>query len=532
MGRRLALLIASYDYQDPGLRRLTAPARDAEALAEVLEDPQIAGFEVTTLINEPHYRVGEAIGDFYRHPRRDDTTLLYFTGHGLKDDGGRLYLAMNNTRRDSLLFTSLPAEHINQSMEGCVSRHKVLVLDCCYSGAFPEARLTKGDSEVHALERFQGRGRTVLTASDSTQYSFEGNRLYGEAAQSVFTRYLVEGLRDGTADLDGDGDITVDELYSYVHDRVVEEMPEQRPKKQDNVEGRTVIARNIHWSLPRHLRNNLDSPIARDKLLALEGLVRLATIGNGIVRAAVRDEVERLVDDDSRAVSAAAVAAMADLEVRVTRPVVIRPATKPVVTLVEAEPGVAGSSAVGAGEAEPVVRESVVVGTGEAEPVVREAVVAEPVVAEPVVASEPVAESPAAEPGEAVSVVRGSAVSEPATAEVAVVPPQEPVQPSEPIPLSAQVDAWLEAADRHELDGELTQAEALYRRAADAGSSTGMYGVAAVLERRGELADAEIWYRRALEAAQAADPVTNTETPSPSEADKRWWPKGFRDPTR
>ncbi|UBU08909.1 hypothetical protein [Nonomuraea gerenzanensis] len=34
-----------------------------------------------------------------------------------------------------------------------------------------------------------------------------------------------------------------DELYGYVHDRVVEEMPQQRPKKQDNVEGRTVIAR-------------------------------------------------------------------------------------------------------------------------------------------------------------------------------------------------------------------------------------------------------------------------------------------------
>jgi YVTN family beta-propeller protein len=245
---RAALLIATYDYQDTGLRRLTAPAHDAEALAEVLRSPGIAGFEVTTLINEPHYRVGEAIASLYRDRRRDDLTLLYFTGHGLKDENGRLYLATANTRRDSLLFSSLPAEQVDQAMSASNSRRNVLVLDCCYSGAFPAGALAKSDRAVHTLERFQGRGRVVLTASDATQYSFEGNRAHGSAPQSVFTRHLVAGLRDGSADLDGDGDITIDELYNYVYDRVTDEMPQQRPKKQDNVEGRIVLARNVNWS--------------------------------------------------------------------------------------------------------------------------------------------------------------------------------------------------------------------------------------------------------------------------------------------
>jgi uncharacterized RDD family membrane protein YckC len=306
MGRRLALLIATYQYHDAGLRQLTAPAHDAESLATVLQDRDIAGFEVTTLINEPHHRVGEVIGDFYRDRRRDDLTLLYFTGHGVKDDDGRLYLAMANTRRDSLLFTSLSAEQIDHAMSGCPSRQQVLILDCCYSGAFPAGRLAKADTDVHALDRFRGRGRTVLTASDATQYSFEGNQLHGEAAQSVFTRYLVAGLRDGSADLDGDGDITLDELYSYAYARVVEEMPQQRPKKQDNVEGRTIIARNINWSLPAYLRNALRSPIATDRLGALDGLDHLYRIGNDAVRACVRDEIHRLTDDDSKMVSTSA----------------------------------------------------------------------------------------------------------------------------------------------------------------------------------------------------------------------------------
>ncbi|XUL89163.1 caspase, EACC1-associated type [Streptomyces galilaeus] len=314
MGRRLALLIANYTYEDEGLGRLTAPAHDAEALAEVLRDPDIAAFdEVTILVDEPHHRIGQVIGAFFTDRRHDDLTLLYFTGHGLKDDEGRLHLAAANTRRDNLLFTSLPAEQIDRAMSGCMSRRQVLILDCCYGGAFPaSARLAKGDADVHTLERFQGRGRTVLTASDATQYSFEGDRVSGSAPQSVFTRHLVRGLRDGSADLDGDGDITLDELYAYVHDRVVDEMPQQRPKKQDDVEGRIVIARNVNWALPAHLRHALRSPIATDRLGAVESLAHLYRTGNATVRGLAEEELRRLSEDDSRSVSGAAASHLGD----------------------------------------------------------------------------------------------------------------------------------------------------------------------------------------------------------------------------
>ncbi len=39
MADRLALIIANSDFDDPKLRRLKTPIRDAEALAEVLGDP-------------------------------------------------------------------------------------------------------------------------------------------------------------------------------------------------------------------------------------------------------------------------------------------------------------------------------------------------------------------------------------------------------------------------------------------------------------------------------------------------------------
>ena len=51
--KRFALIVASYEFQDPDLGQLVAPTRDAEALAWVLSDPAIGAFEVQTLLNEP-----------------------------------------------------------------------------------------------------------------------------------------------------------------------------------------------------------------------------------------------------------------------------------------------------------------------------------------------------------------------------------------------------------------------------------------------------------------------------------------------
>jgi YVTN family beta-propeller protein len=303
--RRFALLIATYDYEDDSLSRLVAPAHDANDLAAVLGDPEIAGFDVTILVNKPHHVVGQAIGEFFRQRRHDDLTLLYFTGHGLKDDDGRLYLAMTNSRHDSLIFTGLSAEQIDYAMEACPSRQKVLILDCCYSGAFPAGRLSKGDPAVHTLERFHGKGRVVLTASDATQYSFEGDDVRGTGVRSLFTRFLVEGIRTGRADLDADGDISLEELYSYVHDRVVEQMPQQRPKKQEDIEGRIVVAHNIQWTLPDYLQNAIASPLAIERRTAVDVLTHLYRRGNAKVRLEVIKAAERLRQDDSKMVSAA-----------------------------------------------------------------------------------------------------------------------------------------------------------------------------------------------------------------------------------
>jgi uncharacterized caspase-like protein len=60
-----------------------------------------------------------------------------------------------------------------------------------------------------------GKGRVVLTASGPDQAAQES----ADFGHGVFTYYLLEGL-NGAADLNGDGDIDVNEAYAYVSEKV------------------------------------------------------------------------------------------------------------------------------------------------------------------------------------------------------------------------------------------------------------------------------------------------------------------------
>ena len=118
-------------------------------------------------------------------------------------------------------------------LEDCRARRQMVILDCCFSGAFAQG--SKGDADIGIGERLigEGRGRVVLTASSGSEYSFEGEPLHGEDAArgSVFTSALVDGIRTGAADADGDGDISVDDAYAYAFERVRESGTHQTPQR-------------------------------------------------------------------------------------------------------------------------------------------------------------------------------------------------------------------------------------------------------------------------------------------------------------
>ena len=136
MSDRLALIIANGEFDDPRLTRLATPTRDAEALAQLLSDPAIGGFQVALLVDKTLGDVRRGIAHLYRHKKRGDLLLLYYSGHGVKDDFGDLYLAVQDTESEIVSATALDAAFVRAQLDKSGSQRKLVVLDCCHSGAF------------------------------------------------------------------------------------------------------------------------------------------------------------------------------------------------------------------------------------------------------------------------------------------------------------------------------------------------------------------------------------------------------------
>ena len=125
-GRRRALIIASEEYDHPGLSRLMAPTADAEALASVLGDREVGDFQVDVVSNAPAHVVQGHIEDLFADSLSDDLVLLHFSGHGLKSDSGELFFAARNTRPDRLGSTAVPADFVQRCMRLSSAQHRVV----------------------------------------------------------------------------------------------------------------------------------------------------------------------------------------------------------------------------------------------------------------------------------------------------------------------------------------------------------------------------------------------------------------------
>jgi tetratricopeptide (TPR) repeat protein len=241
---KVALLIGVSEYGS-GLNPLPGTAKDVEAMQRILQHPDMGGFtEVKPLINPERQAMEEAIETLFSSCRKDDLVLLFFTGHGVKDESGKLYFATRNTRKNTqgelIKATAVAASFVQDVMSDSDSKRQVVILDCCFSGAFAEGWSAKDDGSVDLQAQLGSEGRAVLTSSTSTQYSFEQKEL----DLSTYTHYLVEGIETGAADLDNDGAIAIDELHEYAKKKVKEAAPAMKPEIYAVKEGFRILLAN------------------------------------------------------------------------------------------------------------------------------------------------------------------------------------------------------------------------------------------------------------------------------------------------
>jgi uncharacterized caspase-like protein len=230
--KKVALLIGVSEYAEPDLKPLPNAAKDGEAIARVLRREEIGGFDsdqVIVLVNPSQSVAQDAIHQLFAQRQKDDLLLFYFSGHGVRDERGSLYLAMPETRKENgrlVKHTAIAAQFLHDEMGDSRSDHQVLIFDCCFSGAIAQGMSAKDDGSIALDQQLGGKGRAILTSSNSIEYSFAPDDL----PLSVYTHHLVEGLEKGAADLDGDGQIAADELHQYVFDQVKRAAPAMTPQ--------------------------------------------------------------------------------------------------------------------------------------------------------------------------------------------------------------------------------------------------------------------------------------------------------------
>jgi hypothetical protein len=126
-----------------------------------------------------------------------DIALLYFSGHGfLKSTGG--YLVTPDFKKYD---EGVSMDEILAIANLSKAKDKLVILDCCHSGAFGSPTLAATNAQL-------SEGLTVLTASRDSEAALEVNGC------GIFTSLVVDALSGGAADLRGH--ITPGSVYSYV----------------------------------------------------------------------------------------------------------------------------------------------------------------------------------------------------------------------------------------------------------------------------------------------------------------------------
>ena len=242
MASKHALLIGVSSYGE-GLTPIPSARLDVEALAQVLRDPQLGGFphdQVVVLQDPQRTPMEKAVAELFANRNSDDLLLLYFSGHGFRDNQRQLLLScsesINSKQGKPELYSTVRARDVQAYMQASKSQRQLLILDCCFSGAFADGMAAKDDGAID-LEAFGGKGKAVLTSSASIETSSAPEAGDG---LSMYTRFLVEGISTGAADLQRRGFVDVKDLHNYVESRLQELAPTMSPQLIATGAGREI----------------------------------------------------------------------------------------------------------------------------------------------------------------------------------------------------------------------------------------------------------------------------------------------------
>lgn len=236
-GHALIIGVGSYAY-DP-VHSVPITAADAQAVASVVQDPQFCGYPASQvdLLSEgdaTRDRISAAL-DRLAQTNKEDTVLLFYSGHGNYDTSGNYTLTTHDTQwrgEQVVPGTAIGHAELLEKLRAIPAERVLLLFNACHAGALSPTLGDDAPPTGQALPQqtanallATGSGRIVITACREHQYSFIGSGEY-----TLFAQALVEGMRGGGDVYNRGGYISSFDLYTHLYCALKEAVPRKVPR--------------------------------------------------------------------------------------------------------------------------------------------------------------------------------------------------------------------------------------------------------------------------------------------------------------
>jgi hypothetical protein len=228
-GEKYAIIIAVSQHDN---ERLSLPltSNDATVLANTLH--QRGGFQIIPLYETKNAGIVKSARTVpvkkniviecqrvLQNCKAGDTVFLYFSGHGNADPNNpnKTYLLPKDADVLKLTETCLETAWLRSQLSQCKATTKFLILDACHAGGEKDADHQKNEISSHEIVDGEMEGVVTLASCTKNQRSY----FWEEKEMSLFSYWLNEGLKSH-GDLNGNGEITFNELDEYVNKNVTQ----------------------------------------------------------------------------------------------------------------------------------------------------------------------------------------------------------------------------------------------------------------------------------------------------------------------
>lgn len=251
---------------------LSYASKDAQDILHLFENaPHFNNVFTKSLLNEEVTIENlEQIHTFFNQAEINDQVILFVAGHGVLDVNFDYYFASYDMDFTNPKEKGIPYESLEGLLDGIKPLKKLFFMDTCHSGEVDKEDLQLADNSGNndeeneivfrnvgeAVENKEnvfglantnelmknlfndfrkGTGATVISSAGGIEFAMESEEWHN----GLFTFCLINGIRNGYADLNGDGRIMTKELQHYVQTSVTE-LSKGRQTPTSRIENTTI----------------------------------------------------------------------------------------------------------------------------------------------------------------------------------------------------------------------------------------------------------------------------------------------------